>query len=110
MFFKKLRKGLSVVRDVLDVKVLYYVQLKYFVDKVCRRDHVLSFKKNLALFNVSTLRYKRNKINAKLLPHPLYMYGKLCLNFFRTLENIEKTKIIQNERVFNADSKYVIRI
>ena len=67
-FFKKLRKGLSVVRDVLDVKVLYYVQLKYFVDKVCRRDHGLSFKKNLALFNVSTLRYKRNKINAKLCP------------------------------------------
>ncbi len=66
-----MRKGLSVVRDVLDVKVLYYVQLKYFVDKACRRDHGLSFKKNLALFNVSTLRYKRNKINAKLLPHPL---------------------------------------
>jgi len=87
MFFKKLRKGLSVVRDVLDVKVLYYVQLKYFVDKVCRRDHGLSFKKNLALFNVSTLRYKRNKINAKLLPHPLYLKVSVQqINFGHSME------------------------
>ena len=32
------------------------------------------------------------------------------MDIFLNIENFEKTKVMQNERVFNADSKYVIRI
>ncbi len=70
--FRKLRRGLRVVRNLLGVKVLYHVQSIYFLNKVCTRDHELSFKKKLILYNNPTQRYGRNKINAKLLLHPLF--------------------------------------
>jgi hypothetical protein len=69
--FRKLRRGVRVVRIVLRVKVLYHIQSIYFLNKVCTRDHELSFKKKFIRYNNPTLRYGRNKINAKLLPHPL---------------------------------------
>ncbi len=69
--FGKLRRGLRVVRNVLGIKVLYHIQSIYFLNKVCTRDHELYFKKKLILYNNPTQRYGRNKINAKLLPHPL---------------------------------------
>jgi len=71
MYFRKLWRGLRVVRNVLGVKVFYHVQSIYFLNKVCIRDHELSFQKKLILYNNSTQRYGRNKINTKLLPYPL---------------------------------------
>jgi hypothetical protein len=70
--FRKLRRGLGVLRIILGVKVLYHIQSVHFSNKVCTRDHGLSFKKKLILYSNPTLTYGRNKINAKLLHHPLY--------------------------------------
>ncbi len=67
-----MRRGLRVVRNVLGVKILYHVQSIYFLNKVCTRDHELYFKKKLILYNNPTQRHGRNKINAKLLLHPLF--------------------------------------
>jgi len=40
----------------------------------------------------------------------VYTLGWLCSRFFLTLEVFGKIKIIQKDRVFNSDSKYIIRI
>jgi hypothetical protein len=44
--FRKLRRDLGVLRIILGVKVLYHIQSVHFSNKVCTRDHGLSFKKN----------------------------------------------------------------
>jgi hypothetical protein len=45
--FRKLRRGLRVVRIVLRVKVLYHTESIYFLNKVWTRDHELSFKNKI---------------------------------------------------------------
>jgi hypothetical protein len=44
--FRKLPRGLGVLRIILGLKVLYHIQSVHFSNKVCTRDHGLSFKKN----------------------------------------------------------------